>query len=406
MRWAESWSLIFGATALIFLALVSSFTATPLYPVYQEIWGMTSAGVSIAFSLYALGVIVVVLLFGGLSDRWGRRPTLLLAASAMALGLTVMAVAAGPGMLFVGRFLQGVATGFATGVTAATLMEEHPAGMRSGTVLNSVSLSLGSALGPYLAGFVAVRSAYPLAAPYVVILVLLVIPVTLLLMPTSRRPRPSGAVSVMRLVRIPPGTTWVFAIAAGGIAITNVTLAVFGAFGGAIASSVGWAGEQNAGRLVSTLLVTMALSQFAARKVSSTTTILLLAGVLAITGWILVWCAAALGAGYLMFAGIIACGGSAGLALLGASGLVGEMSPERNRAETYSALLVVAFSVLGATALLSGWVLTWAPLIDVIAACALLNIAICVPVMQGSVKLARTRSHARKTMNAIEGKHP
>ena len=131
----------------------------------------------------------------------------------------------------------------------------------------------------------------------------------------------------------------------------------------------------------------------------------LLAGVLAITGWILVWCAAALGAGYLMFAGIIACGGSAGLALLGASGLVGEMSPERNRAETYSALLVVAFSVLGATALLSGWVLTWAPLIDVIAACALLNIAICVPVLQGSVKLARTRSDARKTMNAIAGKH-
>ena len=168
------------ASWLVFVAMLSSFTPTPLYPVYQDRWGTSATWVSVAFAAYAVGVLVVLLGLGGLSDRWGRRPTLALATATIGLSVAVMAMAWDPAVVVVGRMLQGFGTALTTGAAAAALMEMHPRGTQAGAALNTVALSMGCAVGPWSAGWLAQHAAAPTVAPYLLVGALLVVPAVLL----------------------------------------------------------------------------------------------------------------------------------------------------------------------------------------------------------------------------------
>ena len=60
----------------------------PLYAIYAKNDGYGVLATTVAFSFYVLGVIPVLLAFGGLSDRIGRRKTILIS-----LGLSIAATA-------------------------------------------------------------------------------------------------------------------------------------------------------------------------------------------------------------------------------------------------------------------------------------------------------------------------
>src|SRR5690242_2939803 len=100
-----------GAGGLVFVAMLASLTPTPLYAVYQQRWGMSSTWVSVAFTAYTVGVLALLLTMGGLSDRWGRRPTLVLGAAVMSAAMLVLAFASGPAWVVAGRVLSGLGTG-------------------------------------------------------------------------------------------------------------------------------------------------------------------------------------------------------------------------------------------------------------------------------------------------------
>ena len=87
------WPLLLGASSLLFLMMVASYAPTPLYPLYQEQWGLSDSQIGLAFSVYAASVVMALLFLGGMSDRYGRRNTLLIATLTLGAALIILACA-------------------------------------------------------------------------------------------------------------------------------------------------------------------------------------------------------------------------------------------------------------------------------------------------------------------------
>lgn len=117
---------------------------SPLYRVYQVAWNFSSTDLTTVFAVYALALLATLLALGSLSDHVGRRPMLALALLAEAAAALVFLTAHGLGDLYVGRVLQGVATGSAVGAVGAVFLDLQPQSrpLRASTV-NTAS-TLGS----------------------------------------------------------------------------------------------------------------------------------------------------------------------------------------------------------------------------------------------------------------------
>src|ERR671911_2814356 len=82
------------ATAL-FVLLVASNMPTPLYAVYRERFGFSSAVLTLIFATYAVVLVPSLLLFGQLSDRLGRRRVIAAGLVVAMAGLALFAAARG-----------------------------------------------------------------------------------------------------------------------------------------------------------------------------------------------------------------------------------------------------------------------------------------------------------------------
>ena len=345
--------ILVSASALVFVAMLASFTPTPLYPAYQELWHLADSDISLVFAGYPLGVVVVLLTLGGLSDRIGRRSTMLLGLATLALALLILGFATSFPMLVAGRFVHGFASGLITSAAAAALMESHPAGADAGSRLNMLFIGLGVAIGPFLAGSVAEYLPRPRLTPYLMVAVLLIVPLVSLSrarISSDRGARTGRLVSTIHV----PRTIWrPFGVAAAAVMVTNLCMGMFGAFGPLIAYRLGWTSEAATGRLVSLVLISLAAAQVGGRRLSPQ-----LAMTLGVAMAVLGWGSVALGVNLLLqipvVTGAAVLGVGAGLALLGGATLVGRIAPAGRRAEIYAAWLVVAFSTLGATAMVAG----------------------------------------------------
>lgn len=344
--------LLGGACSLIFLAMVTNFAPTPLYPLYQQAWGISDVQVSLAFATYPVGVITVLLLFGGLSDRIGRRSTLLVAIGLLSVALLTLALAPAYPVLLLGRLIQGFGTGLATGAAAAALMESHPRGLAAGAFTNTMCLAVGMATGPLLSGALAGVTDHPRVVPFIVIAVALLVPASLLLR-TTRDPRSSTPTRLVQPIGVPRELWFPFTISAAAIISANGGLGVFGSFGTEIGGTIGWESQARVGWLVSGTLMMLAVAQIGMRSFAPTTT-MIIGSLCAPAGWLITAWGAHVGAAPLVVIGSLLIGTAAGMCLLSAAAYVGVISPPHRRGEVYSAFLVIAFSTLGLTALGAG----------------------------------------------------
>lgn len=171
-----------GAVRTGFVAAATAFAVTmlgttlptPLYPLYQHSLHFGELTVTVVFAAYAVGVLLALSLFGGLSDRIGRRPVLLTALALSALSALCFLLEGGLAALFVGRVLSGLSAGLFTGTGTATLLDlagDDPAARsRASLVATCVNVG-GLGAGPLLAGFVSTAFGAPLRVVYVVDLV-------------------------------------------------------------------------------------------------------------------------------------------------------------------------------------------------------------------------------------------
>lgn len=88
-RRATFWS----ASTVLALCLWASAAASVLYPSYEVKWHLSSVVVTSVFGTYPVALLLVLLVFGGVSDIIGRRRTMLIGIALIALSAVLFAVA-------------------------------------------------------------------------------------------------------------------------------------------------------------------------------------------------------------------------------------------------------------------------------------------------------------------------
>lgn len=137
--------------ALTLIIMTSGSTASSsLFVMYREQWGISSADIAVVFSAYVGTLLPVLLFFGGLAERFGRRRVIAAGIVSMAAGLIVLASAHDLAGLIVARLLQGAGVGLSIGAGTAALTETYRGKLPSGNMLQSVA-AIGLLSGPVIA---------------------------------------------------------------------------------------------------------------------------------------------------------------------------------------------------------------------------------------------------------------
>ncbi|WP_085723249.1 MFS transporter [Pseudomonas sp. R37(2017)] len=164
---ASLWFL--ALTLLSFLA--ASTAPTPLYHLYQEQMHFSAAILTLIFAVYALSLLAALLTVGSLSDYLGRKPVIFTSVALNVLAMLLFIHADSVAWLISARVLQGFATGMATAVLSATLLDTD---RQQGPLVNSVAPLLGMAAGALGCGVLAEFAPAPLHLTFWVLLVLFV----------------------------------------------------------------------------------------------------------------------------------------------------------------------------------------------------------------------------------------
>jgi MFS family permease len=140
----------FLAVVLVLL-LAAASAPSPVYGLYQAMWGFPPITLTAIYGVYAVGGLAALLFFGRLPDHLGRRPVLAVALVIEIAGMLAFVIADGVEALFVGRFLAGAGVGLGAGAVSAWLLDLQP-GHKPG--LGGLVSGVGPLLGLGLGGFV------------------------------------------------------------------------------------------------------------------------------------------------------------------------------------------------------------------------------------------------------------
>jgi predicted MFS family arabinose efflux permease len=186
--------------AFAFLTAVALSTVpSPLYGLYRARDQFSVFTITVAYAVYAIGVIGALLLAGHLSDWYGRRRLLLPALGIAIISAIVFVTSKSLAGLIIARLIDGISVGIVASTATAYLAELHAIGRPwaspQGAQLTASAVNIGGlGVGVLLAGLLAQWVPYPLTAPYLVVLAaLLVSAVGVALAPETRegpKPRP------------------------------------------------------------------------------------------------------------------------------------------------------------------------------------------------------------------------
>ncbi|QTT87593.1 MFS transporter [Pseudomonas chlororaphis] len=161
--------LFLAITLLSFLA--ASSVPTPMYHLYQEALQFSSATLTLIFGVYALSLLAALLTVGSLSDYLGRKPVIFVALLLDILAMLLFIQADSVAWLIAARVMQGFATGMATSVLGAALLDTD---RQQGPLVNSVAPLLGMACGAMGSGLLVEYAPLPLQLAYWLLLGLFV----------------------------------------------------------------------------------------------------------------------------------------------------------------------------------------------------------------------------------------
>ncbi len=172
---------------LIVIVDVLAFTMIlPLLPFYAEHFGATPLEVGILTSTFALASLIAGPILGRWSDRFGRRPVLMLSQAGTLIGLLIAAWAPSLAWVFVGRIVAGLTAGNLAVAQATIADVTEPAKRSRNFGLIGAAFGLGFLIGPAIsAGLVHFNLVAPLLGAAALTVVSLIC--TTLMIPSKTR---------------------------------------------------------------------------------------------------------------------------------------------------------------------------------------------------------------------------
>jgi MFS family permease len=343
----------FLAVALAFAVLLAGANLpSPLYQVYQQRFGFSTAVLTLIFATQAFVILPVLFGLGTLADHVGRRAVILGGLALAGAACTLFMLARGPGWLFAARALQGAAMGASTGAFSAALVDLEPTGDRQRAALAATLAGAGGvAVGPLLAGVLAEWAPAPLALCYAVELALVAV--------AAAAVRTGGEPAERRSTRWrlrwsgPPANAradFLRATAVGALAwaVVGVFLSVGASYARELLATDNLAVH---GALGFALLAASCAAQLAVRGQRTRTVQITGLGLLA-AGLAALVLAFPPGSLTLLLAGTVLAGAGHGLAFAGSQRDIDELAPDDRRSELNSAYyggiyLSVALATIG-----------------------------------------------------------
>jgi DHA1 family bicyclomycin/chloramphenicol resistance-like MFS transporter len=142
------------ALALASISLIGPLAVhlfMPVIPAVKAALGLTDALAQLTFSIALFTMAFATLVYGSLSDRYGRRPVLLSGLGLFLVGSVVSVLANSIGVLILGRFIQAIGAG--CGVTLVRAIAQDVYG-RDRLVKAIAYLTMAYTVGPMIAPLV------------------------------------------------------------------------------------------------------------------------------------------------------------------------------------------------------------------------------------------------------------
>ncbi|HET6232201.1 MAG TPA: MFS transporter [Longimicrobiaceae bacterium] len=276
-----------------FVDMVGLLMVIPLIPFYAMKFGAGGTVVGVLVSSYALAQLLSAPMWGRMSDRYGRRPALLVGLAASAIAYVIFSFATSIWILLLSRLVQG-AGGGTTGVIQAYVADATAPrdrakalgwlsaatnmGVAIGPLLGSHSLAWGEKTPGFLAaGLCVVNMAF--AAVYLR-------ESRVVHAPQAGAAKPAGSRTLIghvltRPAEPAPRMIWIYAIAMGAFSGFTAILALFlSQRFGVTAKTVGWAYTWNAciGVLVRAFFLGKLIDRWGEARISRVGQVLLTAG--------------------------------------------------------------------------------------------------------------------------------
>jgi DHA1 family tetracycline resistance protein-like MFS transporter len=143
---------LFVLFVTILVNLIGFGIIIPLLPFYAQEFGASPVTIGLLFASFSLAQLIAAPILGEWSDRWGRRPVLILSLIGTAVSFTMLALATSLAMLFAARIVDGLSGGNITTARAyiADVSTEQDRAKAYGFL--GAAFGLGFIIGPALGG--------------------------------------------------------------------------------------------------------------------------------------------------------------------------------------------------------------------------------------------------------------
>jgi len=329
------------------------------YGLYAQEWHLTHTVTAGIFAIYPIGVVVMLVGFGGISDQIGRRETMLAGLFASLAGTLLFAVAPDAWWVFAGRALMGIGVGLAASPSTAAILEfssqEHA---KSAALVTMGAQAIGFAAALLLGGALTEYGPWPTRLCFCVLALFLIV----LLIGTWLLPRhtPGGASGDwrLRMPSVPKHVRRAFAVSSTAMVAAYTFGVLVLSLGGQVEHDL--IGSPNAflnSAVLSLFPIVMGAIGIIARTLSPRVA-LIVGALISCSGMVLLILAVSLRDLVIYLLATAAAGGAYSLLFVGGLQVISVAAPERNRGGILAALYLLSYLSMGALALVLGAIAT------------------------------------------------
>ncbi|MEG0489118.1 MAG: MFS transporter [Acinetobacter sp.] len=340
----QSWRPFLMISLALCIGTIGTALASPLYPIYQQLWHLLPSQITYIFVAYMFGCLTTLLFLGRTSNSFGFIRTLQIGLFFAIIGLTLSVFASNTYYLGFGRFIIGIASGLIS--TSAmlgliyTIPESHK---QNAAQLSSIITVIGFGLGPFIGGAIAQFSDQPLVTPYLPVIFAAILSfISLFRIKTaSFEKQPFSIAPHLEL----PETQFktLFYITSFSAFCAFGSFSLFASLAPSfIKDVIPWHGPLVSGATIASILLVSASAQWFAKSLNMHKTLnlglmfLMISYVILSICMIMHW-------SWLFFISVVCVGMGHGLSLLGAFALIHHMTHIENRAAVVSTYLFIAY---------------------------------------------------------------
>jgi predicted MFS family arabinose efflux permease len=329
------------------------------YGLYAEKWHLTHTVTAGIFAIYPIGVVVMLVGFGGVSDQIGRRATMLAGLFASLTGALLFAVAPDVCWVFAGRALMGIGVGLAASPSTAAILEfTSPERAMSAALVTMGAQAIGFAAALLLGGALTEYGPWPTRLCFWILAVFLIV----LLIGTWLLPRqtPLGAGGDWRsrMPSVPKHARRAFAVSSTAMVAAYTFGVLVLSLGGQVEHDL--IGSPNAflnGAVLSLFPIAMGVVGIIGRTLSPRVA-LIVGALVSCLGMVLLILAVNLRDLVIYLLATAAAGGAYSLLFVGGLQVISMAAAETNRGGIFSALYLLGYLSMGALAFVLGAIAT------------------------------------------------